>query len=189
MSVSQTLEGTSRTQGELLSLLDDVIRGRDVVEDELASLPLSVLVWGPGEGYESLWEKRAQIAEELTTAGFDASTSEALMAAAPSTANPIDQERVHWQAADLVYVLDFSPGPGMELATFCSDPSFVKKTCVFFNAAWHTADPQTYGASVIANFPNRVPFTETELVACSVVGECLSRAKAERRAVWLDRLA
>lgn len=77
----------------------------------------------------------------------------------------------------------------MELATFCSEPDFIRKAHVFYKAEWDLAEPASYGEHVLATFTNCFPCTPTDVAECRLASLCLRRALAHRRMLSLDREA
>lgn len=146
-------------------------------EAQLSQEPFNVLVWGPNS---ASFAKRNQVAQALRAESFDAQLSEDLTDKDSAVAL-LDQERVHWSEADFVIALDFSTGPGIELATFCSEPEFILKTFVLYPESWEPGDFESVGSELLQAYVNRMPCTTAQVSRCDLVKTCVDRARAYRR--------
>jgi len=171
-----------------MGLREDLKAGLQRTELQIRETRGVVLVWGPS--FEPYAAKRKKILRSLKKENFETYTSEILSKLVPSSTVPVtDQEREHWRLVDVVLVLNFGPGPGQELATFVNEPEFLGKAIVFHPRQWDPSRSQSYGASVLVNFPNRVPCSAQEVKVCTVVKLCVDRAKAVRRQQFLKNKA
>lgn len=147
-------------------------------ENTLRKTQFSVLVWAPGD--EFFTQKRADIIKQLKEEGFQAFTSEELDEKVPSGIPLPYKELSHWEAVNLVIVLEAGIAPAMELASYFLSPGFCEKCVVFHRRDYVPVDKTTYPAEVLKLFPTRVIYSEQEMQDCTVIAECLHRAKAFR---------
>lgn len=148
-------------------------------EKTIQKTEFSVLVWGPGDN-ELLTKKRTDIVKLLKKDGFEAFTSEELGKKLRSSAPLPYQELSHWEAVNLVIVLEAGVAPAMELASFVFFPGFCERCVVFHPRDYVTGGKTTYPGEVLKLFPNRVIYSDKEMQDCTVVAECIHRAKAFR---------
>lgn len=154
-------------------------------EKTLRKTPFSVLVWAPGK--EFFTKKRADIIKRLKEQGFQAFTSEELGEKVPSSSPLPYQELSHWEAVNLVIVLEAGIAPAMELASYAFLPGFCEKCVVFHPRDYVPVGKTTFPAEVLELFPNRVIYSEQEMQDCTIIDECLHRAKAFRHCSALQR--
>lgn len=154
-------------------------------ERALRRVQFSVLVWAPGDDFFT--RKRQDIIQRLKKHGFQAFTSEELAKQVPSTLPLPDQELAHWQAVDLVIVLEAGIAPAMELASYAWFPEFCDKCLIFHPRDWDPARQKTFPAEVLRLFSNRVLYADKEMEDCTITEECLHRAQALRRCSALKR--
>ena len=161
-----------------MTLLSELREGLAKREASIQKVDFRVLLWGPADN--PLIKKRIRIRRALRRAKIQAYTSEELSKLIPSDLGVVEQEDVHWRHFHLILALDFSAGPGLEIASYAVHPEFTQRTIVFHPYEWDPVRSASYGARVIETFPNHVPCTEKEVEECSLVKSCVSRAKASR---------
>lgn len=148
-------------------------------ERTLQEVEFKVLVWAPGDDF--FWKKRQEIIERLRKHGFQAFTSEELAKRVPSRLPLPEQELRHWEAVNLVIVLEAGVAPAMELALYAWNPDFCEKCIVFHPRDWDPAHQITFPSEVLRLFGNRVLYAGQEMQDCTITDECLHRAEALRR--------
>lgn len=145
-------------------------------EAELSRNPFHVLLWGPG----GKWlPKRRQVVAALHAVSIDAYLSEDLTDK-KSLVPLLEQERIHWSEADFVIALDFSAGPGIELAAFYDEPEFILKTFVLYPASWEPGAFASVGSELLEHYVNRLPCSKAQVARCDLVKTCVSRARGHR---------
>jgi hypothetical protein len=152
-------------------------------EQNLRKTVFSVLVWAPGDDFFT--KKRADIIKQLKKEGFEAFTSEQLGKKFTSSTPLPYQELSHWEAVNLVIVLEAGVAPAMELASFVFFPGFCEKCVVFHPRDYVAVGKTTYTAELLRLFPNRVIYSDKEMQDCTIIDECLHRAKAFRHCAAL----
>lgn len=159
------------------------------IVNQLRSIRLVVAVLGPGEGHPS-FPKRCQIRDSLVADGIEAFFPEDVVDK-NSGLSLLDEERMilEDQQVGLVVALDTSEGPLAELSAFAQIPLITKKTVVLVPDDYY-APGANFPSDILERYSNRWRFTREELLECSLVRECTSRARNERLANWppLDML-
>ncbi|MBM3130281.1 MAG: hypothetical protein FJ009_16850 [Chloroflexi bacterium] len=95
--------------------------------------PLAILVWGPGASAGDLYQKRAQIRDELRRRGHAAFFSEDLAALSPATGSQKGIEFLQAQAADLIVVMQASYGSVAEVHDFAEHRVINFKMLIFID--------------------------------------------------------
>lgn len=156
-------------------------------EKILRTVQFSVLVWAPGNDFFT--SKRDEIIKRLKECGFEAFTSEELAKRVVSSLPLPEQELEHWQAVNLVIVLEAGVAPATELASYAWDAEFCEKCIVWHPRDWDPARRTTFPSGVLRLFGNRVLYGDQEMQDCTITNECLHRAEALRRCVYLKNIA
>ena len=146
-----------------------------LVADQQA-VPYRVAVLGPGEDHQAYF-KRRQIRDTLVDEKFAPFFPEELVDEdLPISA--VEQERIMLRDVDVdfIVVLEHSEGPLSELAEYSNEEAIVLKTFVLIPESYYTPQ-ESYPTGVIEQYNNRWRFTEEELNVCSVVHQCMTRAR------------
>lgn len=154
-------------------------------EEILRKVEFKVLVWGPGDDFFE--KKRSEIIARLRERDFQAFTSEELAKQVPSTLPLPQQELRHWEAVDLVIVLEAGIAPAMELALYAWFPEFCEKCIVYHRKDYDPTRRKTFPANLLSLFANRVLYADEEMLDCRITNDCLHRAEAFRRYLVLKR--
>jgi len=119
-----------------------------------------------------------------------ATTSEELTQLAPSSdIGIVAQEAIHLEEFDLYLVLDFSPGPGHEVASYAHIPSFVERSIIFYLRKYDPSQANSYPSAVIKQFPNCVPIDDLDIEECTLVAAAVFRAEAKRNLAFKQQNA
>lgn len=112
---------------------ESVFRPRlEALRKEIEAVPLTVLVWGPGESTATLFERRVDILNALRSRNINAEMSESLTTDGTEWSYQ-SQEYMQAIAADLIVILCASPGSIAELAAFSADEHLARKMVVFID--------------------------------------------------------
>lgn len=106
----------------------------EALRKEIESVPLTVLIWGPGKTNGVLYEQRVGILNALRKRHIDAEMSESLTTETNEWSHQ-SQEYMQAIAADLIIILCASPGSIAELAAFSTDEDLARKMVVFIDRA------------------------------------------------------
>lgn len=125
--------------------------------------------------------KRQQIATALRERGVEVYLSEDIIASVGEPdVNVVLQEDQHWRRFNTIVVLDFSAGPGQELAAYHHNFDFRLKCMVFHPWEWDPVRNPSYGSQILELFPHRIPCIQDEIDNCNLVASCISRVMALR---------
>ncbi|HLG14276.1 MAG TPA: hypothetical protein VJH03_07210 [Blastocatellia bacterium] len=158
---------------------------KQLIEHQVHSQPVNVLVWGPGEGARRDYEKRRKIQYTIksTFPNAEVRFSEELTDAVPGAADLTapELELYHLAACDLCVVLDSSQGPGEEIAHF-GRTNFAYKLLVLTHE--RHKDSSSFPRSLRKHL-NQVFYNDDEYDSCVLVERVLNRV----RYVALGRMA
>jgi hypothetical protein len=149
---------------------------------------LAILVWGPAPGDSLEARKRAEIRDALITAGHEARFSEDF-SEEESVLDPLEEELLQADSADLIVVLYGERGVQSEVDTLLAVPDFASKAVIFI-------EQETYGRvlkSVSRGTWRKLQrlateireYTPEELERCSVVGDACEIAHRARMAAYV----
>ena len=144
--------------------------------------PFRVAVLGPADPTNDEGRaKRGEILQSLIDIGMKAFLPEIHVVDSPAVSDT-DQERIILRNpnVDFIVALDTSVGVLGELASFQNDLEIVRKCFVMYPA--ENYNPVTYTADVVWQYWMRIKYPHEEFEQCELVSECVSRAKALRRA-------
>ncbi len=99
--------------------------------DRASQYPLDILVWGPGEGGGIEYDARLKIRDCLREAGHNADFSEDLIIAADALDDPIDDEILQADAADLIFMIYGSRGTQTEHDVILRNKRVATKAVIF----------------------------------------------------------
>ena len=166
----------------------------------IRQFPLTILMWGPGEGWKTAYAKRRAIIDYLTerSPANVVKTSEELIAEHPELRDfePHEAEELHWRVADVILVLippdKGSTGPRGEMLRYIYSPRFRERTWViapklsraererlgFVEQGWHTFPPE-----------RQRPYTEREYRSCVAIRRyCGAVVERRRKELAFDAL-
>lgn len=156
------------------------------VLEEIAKIRLFVLVWGPGPKGGKVYEKRIQILNELRgqPAKHAALLSEEIDSLDPAPDFPTNvRERIQAQQADLLVVLQSSPGSIGEVHDIAADLQIASKMLIFIDERHMGGYSATGALSVLKGLYNNVrTYNESDLERCVLLEEV-------RRQVQLRQIA
>lgn len=161
-------------------------------EAKIRQIPFVVFVFGSGKEYPvpEYHRKRKDIINSLTEEGFSVYTCEDLSADLPSELSLVEQEAIQAEEADWLIFLNTSEGPLAELSSYCTNPNFIRKAFVLYPAKYDpvTNKSLTFPQAVLQNYPYTLAYNEAQLDRCDLVLLCRDRAKALRRAKFLEEV-
>lgn len=102
---------------------------------EAAKHPLAILVWGPSDDGTPEYRTRCEIRDRLLAAGHDARFSEELARHPAALRDPIDDETLQADSADLIVVLYGSRGTQTEHDVILSNPDIATKAIIAIEKA------------------------------------------------------
>ena len=105
----------------------------DAMQTDVAQMPLTILVWGPGQSNPELYAKRVQIRDELRQRGHAAFFSEDLAEQRPVNYSQKAIEFLEASAADMVVVLQVSYGSVAEVHDFADYRVINSKMLIFIS--------------------------------------------------------
>ena len=160
------------------------------LEAKLRQIPFAVFVFGSGKQYPKYYRKRQDIINSLRQEGFSVYTCEDLSTDLPSALSLVEQEAIQAEEADWLIFLNTSAGPLAELSSYCTNPNFIRKAFVLYPAKYDpvTNKSLTFPQAVLQNYPYTLAYNENQLNQCDLVPLCTSRAKAMRRAKFLEEV-
>lgn len=155
---------------------------RQGILQEIRSVSLSILVWGPGlKSSSPVARKRKEIREELIQLGYNAMFSEELSVSGQEFSLK-SEEFAQARAAHLIVILiEDAPGAIAEAHDFCNHPDIAPNIYLMI--------PQRYkdgysGQGAIRNLENGYSgvywYEDDEIGNCNVMRRALIRAEARR---------
>jgi hypothetical protein len=154
-------------------------RIKQLIEFQIQSQPMLVLVWGPGEGASPEdHAKRRKIRDTIgmTFPNGEVRLSEELMSAVPGVRDltPPEIELYHLAACDLCVVLDNSKGAGEEIAHF-GRTNYAPKLLVLTHERYMGASsfPQALRTHL-----NQLFYSDNEYDSCCLVDRVLTRLRS-----------
>jgi hypothetical protein len=158
-----------------------------------AQFPLDILVWGPSSADNTLeYRKRCEIRNSLRAAGHHADFSEELIPTTAADLDPLDEELLQADSANLIMVLYEGRGVQTEVDTLLDKPRFAGKAVIFIHVdvyakvqksvAWGSWQKlRQHGASIIE-------YTTKQLERCLVVQQSCELAERARFAAYVDQV-
>lgn len=157
---------------------------------QVNNTPLTLLIWGPGESGGALYQKRLQIRGMLRKLGFAAVFSEEVEKKHPIPGlSSKAKELLQACSADLIVVLQSSPGSIAEVHDFAGLVDIGSKMMIFvneeFEAGYSYAGALTelkteYGNVHMFKYPR-------DIEQCYLAGKVIERAQVMRHAQWRRR--
>ena len=142
-------------------------KGFSRITDELHKMPLSILVWGPGQG-DLYYHKRIQIKERLMVT-FE--NSEVFFSEDFAQAGLLFQERMMLAAFDIFIVLDDPRGPRDEIALLVASGHAHK----LFILTHEEYKQSTAFPDALHKYGNQEFYSDIEFVTCTVVERAIRR--------------
>jgi hypothetical protein len=156
----------------------------------LQKIPVSVLIWGPGEGTK-FYPKRIAIRDELrkNNPNNEVATSEELIKVIvhPKVVDIVQLEMLHAKVADVILGLITSDpmqtGIHMEISTLLAYPSLVDKTWLIIPKGWEKSAKGLMQIPVVNSFPGyrKKEFSMKALEQCNQVRAfCIDKVNEAR---------
>ena len=98
--------------------------------DEAERYPLSTLIWGPSDDGSLEYQTRCDIRDRLIEEGHDAQFSEDLAGQPGALPDPIDDEALQADSADLIVMIYGSRGTQTEADVILSKPNIALKAVI-----------------------------------------------------------
>jgi hypothetical protein len=153
----------------------------------IEATPLSVLVWGPGESDDLLYEQRVAIVNALRDTHIDAEMSEALISGDGHWSIG-DQEFMQALASDLVVILCASPGSIAELAGFSTYQEIATKMLVFLDTKHKHSYIATGPATTVGVFGTVFYYdAPTDLISGKLSEHAIGIVRKYQLAAWYRR--
>jgi hypothetical protein len=160
-------------------------------EAKAARIALTVLVWGPAPGDSLEYRKRCEIRDTLRAEGHDAAFSEDLLPKNRAVDDPLDEELLQADSADLIIVLYQSRGTQTEVDVLLGYPRFAEKALIFVSQETHAAAYKSVSGGhwkKLEKIAQIVEYTAEQLNACLVVGQAHDWAEKCRRAIYIAQV-
>ena len=157
--------------------------------DGARSYSLAVLVWGPAPSNSIEYRKRCEIRDALKQDGHDAAFSEDLIGPDPISADPLDEELLQADAADLIVVLYGSRGTQTEIDVLLGYPRFADKSLIFIHDQMYENVRGSVAKGLwakLGKYADVVKYTTEQMEACEVVARAHDKAELYRRAAYID---
>jgi hypothetical protein len=148
------------------------------LQRDLASTPLRILVWGPGEQAGATYRKRTEIIQQLNDLGHATFTSERVDQDHPmDDYDPLVRERLQAYLADLIVVFMASYGSLAEAFDMSDD--FGNKMLIYVSDRHHEGYPFRGRLTQLRTKHNNV-FTfqdPADLEKCNLLGQCMDHIR------------
>lgn len=169
------------------------------MQELMKTVPLMVLVWGPGPG-ASEYSKRDAILKHLRFDMVEATTSEEIVSKGPEFKglDMYDAEHLHVDICDVIFVLivrsSYATGSPTEVARYRDLPNFASKAYLIVPKLTPEETPQSFLSHGWRTFDSgrKFEYTEEQFADCNVIRSfCMDRvleARASRfKHLYLSR--
>lgn len=150
--------------------------------------PLAVLVWGPAPGDSLEYRKRCEIRDSLNLDGHVAKFSEDLMPKDHEISDPLEEELLQADAANLIVVLYGSRGTQSEIDGLLKHTTIAEKALILIHndilqKALHSVSGGLW--KKLQKFTEIITYTQDEMEACNLVEQVHQWAQKARRAAYI----